>query len=144
MKWRICVLTAGAVIMTHAAGCGKKHEAGKVSEMQQCLETVPRNVPGLVIRGPRPKENIIENMVPIICQWRRWCENSDGENLKGTLLLTVFVNKVGEIGIVKYSSTIRDTAKIHELVNSFSLFEFDVWNEGDYETQFDFPVKLLE
>jgi hypothetical protein len=132
-----CILLVAAIFI----GCGKVVISKKP---ENCHTTFPKEVKGLTIRGPRPSENIIQNMVPIICFWRDQCIKKGYTNMQGTIYLTGIVNKVGELGVVRYTHTLSDSVFLKELIESFPLNDFDVWNEGGYETEFEYPIVLFE
>lgn len=111
--------------------------------IRTCLSGVPEDVKGLNVRGPRPRRNIIENMTPIICQWRSQCTGRNQDSVSGVIDLTLSINHVGEPGIVRYTHTLKDSAFVANLLNEIYLHDFDPWNDRQEPTEFDYPVRLV-
>jgi hypothetical protein len=110
----------------------------------ECYTHIPKDIKGLVIDGPRPRRNVIENLAPILCNWRKQLPAEKRQDLKGTIILKLVVDKVGDIGVLGYSSTIRDSVFVERLVSGLYLLDFDPWNDQPEETRIEVPFDLVK
>jgi hypothetical protein len=108
-----------------------------------CSGKLPHNVKGLSVNGPRPRQNVIENMAKIICSWRTGCIENKRTDLEGIVTVKLTVNHSGKIGIDGYTSNIKDSVFIEAMVESLSLYDFDPWNDGLEPTKIEYPMVLF-
>jgi hypothetical protein len=109
-----------------------------------CGPAAPRDIKGLVIDGPRPRQNVIENLAPILCNWRKQCKTDNRSDLTGTIVLKIVVDKVGDIGVLGYESTIKDTVYVERLISGLHVLDFDPWNDKPGETRIQVPIQLMK
>lgn len=117
------------------------------SDANNCFEIIPRHVKGLtVVSGPRSKQSIILDMVPVICNGHTLFEymKSKGKKLTaGSVTFKVTVEYTGEV----LSATIEDTTiQSEEFLCKVSNFimdmDFVVWARDDKDTVFFYPANF--
>ncbi|MBN1980462.1 MAG: hypothetical protein JW795_02950 [Chitinivibrionales bacterium] len=130
------------ILMTMASlavGCMVFRPSQSISP---CFVKIPRDVKGLIIKGPRPRRNVIENMVPIICAWQEKIDRDKRSGLTGEIVLRLTVNKVGEIFVRGFEHTAQDASYVQMLVESICNYDFDPWNDEPFDTEITYPINL--
>lgn len=133
-----------SVVAVLYSGCGNNTVADKPATESTCLNSIPKDIKGLKVRGSRPRQNVIENLAPIICNWQRLCNIENRNDLTGVIILNLVVDKIGDIGVTSYETTIKDTIYVDNLVKGLYLHDFDPWNDQPGETIIEVPVELIK
>jgi hypothetical protein len=122
-------------------GCVQKKTSN--SETDYVSKNTER-IKKLVVNGPRPKENVIYNLTPInhFLQ-QRWLNEAHAD-LAGKLIITLSIDKIGDIGLLKYEHTMKDSAYIDQLVQSFYMYSFDPWNDQIGITEVECTIEFIK
>jgi TonB family protein len=124
--------------MTGLAACGGQDTA-------KDEETIPKDVPGLEIQGPRTKANVIANMEPAVRTMRKIYEKHRERNpaLEGRIELKLSVDWNGEIMQIEVGrSTMNDPAFEKEVVRPLQFMDFDAWSTAEEDTDIVYPVEF--
>jgi hypothetical protein len=141
--FKILVYLAGVVILL-VSGCTVQTKNSSF-DAQQCLDDIPRRVPGLkIISGPRTEESIIRDMVAPICYGRGLfarMKSNDQELDRGSVVFRVVVEYTGEVYKVTVEQTTIQSEEFLRRVSDFIMdTDFVYWARHDKDTVFLYPV----
>lgn len=133
----------GAILAFSLFGCA----AGgpKPIDPKSCMETVPSNVEGLkILQGPRSRQSIIRDMVPIVCNGRFLFNRmrlKDPSLKGGRVIFGVTVEYTGEVMKVNVLETTLESNVFLDKVSNFIMdSDFVGWARDDMDTVFAYPM----
>ena len=114
-------------------------------DLRKCLEKIPNRVKGLkIISGPRSKQSIIRDMVPVVCSGRALFMNmnKNGKEInKGYILFKILVEYTGEVNKVSVEEKTIQSDEFLRRVSDFIMDkDFVFWGEDERDTVFLYPI----
>ena len=141
-----CLPALTAVVVIFLAACSPRSHP-PAFDPKTCLKTIPRHVDGLqVLAGPRSAPNIIQDMVPAICNGQvlfRKMQIEDGTLESGTVIFRVVVEYTGEVKNVSVrETTIASASFIARVSAMIANTDFAFWAREDTDTVFIYPIRF--
>ena len=114
---------------------------------QKCLDVIPKDVKGLkIIAGPRTRQSLIRDMVPVVCYSRVWRGKmiAQGEDFpSGRIVFRVTIEYTGEVTLVEAVETTLGSDKLVRHVSDLIMdTDFVGWARCDTDTIFLYPISF--
>lgn len=112
---------------------------------ETCMASIPKNVEGLeIVQGPRTKESIIEDMVPIYCNAQVLFRKMNAEQKtvnSGKVVFKTLVEYTGEVvGVEIDETTIKSEEFLRKVTDFILRTDFVSWARDDTDTLFVYPI----
>ncbi len=131
-------------IMCFFASCSSDSKEAKSKE---CIDIIPKKLPGLEVTGVRPKANVIHNLVPFNCavqsQYAERLQANPG--LSGRVKISFSVEFQGEVTNNRIvESTIEDSVFMKQFEHTMRWLEFDPWGDVEDETDVVYTMQFKQ
>jgi hypothetical protein len=139
------ILCISIALCIFISACTGLNQSSRPYDHRKCMDTIPTNVKGLkIISGPRTRQSIIQDMVPVTCYGHVMYEKmrAEGESINpGTVVVKVTVEYTGEVYRVEVEdATIQSGKFLKNIVDLIMDTDFVGWQRSDIDTVFVYPL----